>query len=56
MWGAADFRKSDVFEGEEKDGDGKSEPSPRSLSALEGIDTVTKYLVKCDVDNSDCPQ
>jgi hypothetical protein len=37
---------------EEEDDCGKSEPSATLLSALEGIDTVRKYLMKFDVEDS----
>jgi hypothetical protein len=38
-------------EGEEEEDDGgKSEPPATFLSALEGIDTVGKYLMKFNVD------
>jgi hypothetical protein len=41
---------SSVSEEEEDDG-GKSEPPATFLLALEGIDTVRKYLMKFDVEN-----
>jgi hypothetical protein len=37
---------------EEEDGGGKSEPPATFLSALEGIDTVRKYLMQFDVDDN----
>jgi hypothetical protein len=43
---------SEEEEGEEEDDGGKSEPPVTFLSALEGIDTVGKYLMKFDVDNN----
>jgi hypothetical protein len=39
-------------EGEEEDDGSKSEPPATFLSALEGIDSVTKYLMKFDVDDN----
>jgi hypothetical protein len=39
-------------EEEEEDDGGKSEPPATFLSALEGIDTVRKYLLKFDVDDN----
>jgi hypothetical protein len=42
---------SGVSEEEEDDG-GKSEPPATFLSALEGIDTVRKYLMKFDVNDN----
>jgi hypothetical protein len=43
--------QSGVYEEEEGDG-GKSEPPATFLSALEGIDTVRKYLMKFDVNDN----
>jgi hypothetical protein len=44
---------SGVSEEEEEDDDGgKIEPPATFLSALEGIDTVRKYLMKFDVDDN----
>jgi hypothetical protein len=37
---------------EEEDG-GKSEPTAKFLSALNGTDIVSKYLMKCDDDDPD---
>jgi hypothetical protein len=43
---------SGVSEEEEEDDGGKSEPPASFLSAVEGIDTVRKYLMKFDVDDN----
>jgi hypothetical protein len=43
---------SGLYEEEEEDDGGKSEPPATFLSALEGIDTVRKYLMKFDADDN----
>jgi hypothetical protein len=43
---------SEEEDGEEEDDGGKSESPATFLSALEGIDTVRKYLMKFDADDN----
>jgi hypothetical protein len=43
---------SDVSEREEEDDGGKSKTPATFLSAMEGIDTVRKYLMKFGVDDN----
>jgi hypothetical protein len=43
---------SGLSEEEEEDDGGKSDPAATFLSALEGIDTVRKSLMKFDVDDN----